>query len=123
MKMHRSSIAITNPFLTCLRQEKHVATFMELSALAVVRLLKLCTSMDREFEKSVADILREIPSESLKASSMSLQSVAVVLIGMIDGFWIQYLIAPNRLKPKDAILAFLAYLSSFFPGFKETMHL
>jgi hypothetical protein len=66
---------------------------------------------------------REIPSESLKASSMSLQSVAVVLIGMIDGFWIQYLIAPNRLKPKDTILACLAYLSSFFPGFKETMHL
>jgi hypothetical protein len=38
MKMHRSSIVITNPFLTCLRQEKHVATFMEPAALAVVRL-------------------------------------------------------------------------------------
>ena len=74
--------------------------------------------MDREFEKSVADILRELPGESLKTSGMRLQSVAVALTGMIDGFWIQYLIAPNRLDPKDAILACLALPVELFPGFQ-----
>jgi hypothetical protein len=59
--------------------------------------------MGREFEKSLADILRKIPGESLKISGMSLESVALALTGMIDGFWIQYLIAPNRLNPIDAI--------------------
>lgn len=44
---------------------------------------------------------------------MGLGFVAVTLTGMIDGFWIQYLIAPNRLNPKAAIQACLAYLSSF----------
>jgi TetR/AcrR family transcriptional regulator, transcriptional repressor of bet genes len=83
--------------------------------------LKLCTDTDLEFETSVADILRKIPGDSLKTSGMSLQSVAVGLTGMIDGFWIQYLIAPNRLKPEDAILACLAYLSSFFPSFRERL--
>ena len=82
--------------------------------------LKVCTNMDREFEKSVADILGQLPNASLQASGMSLQAVAVALTGMIDGFWVQYLIAPNRLNPREAIIACLAYLASFFPEFKET---
>ena len=44
---------------------------------------------------------------------MGLGFVVVALTRMIDGFWIQYVIAPNRLNPKAAIQAYLAYLSSF----------
>jgi hypothetical protein len=77
--------------------------------------------VDQEFEGPVAAISGQLPGAALKSTGLSLESGALTLIGMIDGFWIQYLLAPGRLDPQNAIQASLAYLSGSFPGFKEIM--
>ena len=81
--------------------------------------LDLCSAMDREFEDAVVAVLRELPESAVAGYGMELQSIAVALTGMIDGFWVQYLIAPHRLSPENAVSACLAFLSSFFPQFRE----
>ncbi|MCF8040112.1 MAG: TetR family transcriptional regulator C-terminal domain-containing protein [Desulfohalobiaceae bacterium] len=82
--------------------------------------LYLCTAMDQDFENEVAAVLGEIGPPRNGSSGMDLGAVAVALTGMIDGFWVQYLIAPGRLSPEHAISACLAYLSRFYPEFCDT---
>jgi TetR/AcrR family transcriptional repressor of bet genes len=49
---------------------------------------------------------------------MSLGKIAQSLTAMMDGFWVEQLIAGDRYTPQDAICACYAYLASFFPEFK-----
>lgn len=81
--------------------------------------LDLCTAMDLEFEKAVAAVLGEIGPPSVGESGMDLRAIAVALTGMLDGFWVQYLIAPGRLHPEQAISACMVYLARFYPQFRE----
>ena len=81
--------------------------------------LEFCSAIDREFEEAVAEVLKEIPGGTFQSQGLTLRAVAVALTGMIDGFWVQYLIAPGRLNPDEAILACLTYLSGFFPQFRD----
>lgn len=80
--------------------------------------LDLCTARDRDFEDAVAAVLRDI-GPPREGSGMDLRAIAVALTGMIDGFWVQYLIAPGRLSPDQAIHACLAYLAHFYPQFDD----
>jgi TetR/AcrR family transcriptional repressor of bet genes len=82
--------------------------------------LDLCTAIDQAFENEVAAVLQEIGPPLVGSSGMDVGAVAVALTGMIDGFWVQYLIAPGRLMPEHAISACLAYLSRFYPEFSDT---
>jgi len=50
---------------------------------------------------------------------MSLAKIAQSLTAMMDGFWVEYLIAGDRYMPQDAINACYAYLASFFPEFDK----
>jgi len=77
--------------------------------------LDLCTARDKDFEKAVARALYEIDPAPSHQHAMSPEDIAVALTGMIDGFWVQYLIAPGRLSPEHAISACIAYLSHFYP--------
>ena len=83
--------------------------------------LDLCSARDREFEDAAAAILTEISGGSFEKYGLNPRSIAVALTGMIDGFWVQFLIAPERLSPREGILACLAYLSTFFPQFKKRL--
>nr|WP_321400829.1 TetR family transcriptional regulator C-terminal domain-containing protein [uncultured Desulfobacter sp.] len=77
--------------------------------------LDLYTARDKDFEKAVARVLCEIDPTPSHMNAMSPEDIAVALTGMIDGFWVQYLIAPGRLSPEHAISACIAYLSHFYP--------
>lgn len=80
--------------------------------------LEVCTEGDLEYEEAVEGLLRQLSAGAQEVNGMSLRAVAVALTGMIDGAHLQYLIAPDRLSPEEAIRACLAYLASFFPEFR-----
>ena len=77
----------------------------------------LCTETDREYEKAVEDVLRQISGSNGHVNDLSLHAIAVSLTGLIDGLGLQYVISPGQLTPQEAILSCRAYLSSFFPEF------
>jgi len=77
--------------------------------------LEVCEKIDREYEAEVQRLLLELAGENKTINGMSLNAIAVTLTSMIDGFWVNYLISPGCLSPKDAISACLCFLSSFFP--------
>jgi len=78
--------------------------------------LAICESIDREYEAEVEGLLRQLSGGDETVNGMGLQAISVTLTSMIDGFWVNYLISPGCLAPKDAVNACLAFLSSFFPA-------
>ncbi|HEY5673938.1 MAG TPA: TetR family transcriptional regulator C-terminal domain-containing protein [Malonomonas sp.] len=81
--------------------------------------LSLCTEGDCQYEDAIADLLREAAAGAKEIDGMSMRAIAVALTAMIDGAHLQYLIAPDRLSSEDAIRACMAFLSSFFPQFRQ----
>jgi len=81
--------------------------------------LEICASIDREYEAEVEGLLRQFSGGSEHVNGMSLKAISVTLTSMIDGFWLNYLIAPDCLEPEDAVKACLAFLSSFFIEFRH----
>jgi TetR/AcrR family transcriptional repressor of bet genes len=81
---------------------------------------ELCADSDREYEREVENALRQIAGDAEMINGMSLQAISISLTAMIDGLYIQYVIAPGLLRPEDAINACMAYLSSYFPQFLST---
>ncbi len=77
--------------------------------------LEMSKKIDREYEAEVEGLLRQLAQGDETINGMSLQAIAVALTAMIDGFWVNYLIAPGYLVPNDAVKACLAFLASFFP--------
>jgi TetR/AcrR family transcriptional repressor of bet genes len=51
--------------------------------------------------------------------NFSLAKIAHSLTAMMDGFWVEYLIADGRYTPEDAVKACFAFLASFFPEFRK----
>lgn len=80
--------------------------------------LEICEKVDREYEAEVQGILLELAGGNEIINGMTLNAIAVTLTSMIDGFWVNYLISPGCLSPRDAINACLCFLSSFFPVFE-----
>lgn len=80
--------------------------------------LEICEKVDREYEGEVEMLLVQLSKGNNTINGMSLEAIAVTLTSMIDGFWVNYLISPDRLAQKDAINACLAFLSSFFSEFE-----
>lgn len=78
--------------------------------------LKICASIDREYEAEVEGLLRELSGGEETVHGQSLHAIAVTLTCMIDGFWVNYLIAPGCLAPEDAVKTCLAFLARFFPA-------
>ncbi|WP_316901037.1 TetR family transcriptional regulator C-terminal domain-containing protein [Pseudodesulfovibrio indicus] len=74
-------------------------------------------ALDREFEEAIEAILMEIAGGKDSINGMAVRAIAVSLTGIIDGFWLQFLIAPGRLSREEAIRSCRAYLSAFFPQF------
>jgi TetR/AcrR family transcriptional repressor of bet genes len=83
--------------------------------------LELCSEGDRDYEVAIEGLLRQLSSAGEALCGMSLAAIAVALTGMIDGFHLQYLIAPGRLTCEAAIRACLVYLSGFFPEFNDIL--
>ena len=79
--------------------------------------LEICASSDREYESEIENLLRQLSGGNEPVNGMSLQTISVALTSMIDGFWVNYLIAPGCLTPQTAISACVAFVSSFFPTF------
>jgi hypothetical protein len=48
------------------------------------------------------------------------KTIAQTLTAMIDGFWVESLIAADRYRAENGIKACFAYLERFFPKFRAT---
>jgi len=82
--------------------------------------LEICSAHDLEWDNAIENILRKIVDKDFNSHNMSLAAIAQTLTAMMDGFWVESLIAADRYRAEDAIKACLAYLASFFPKFKAT---
>jgi len=81
--------------------------------------LEICEAHDREWDNAIEHILRQLVDERFNSHGMTLAAIAESLTAMMDGFWVESLIAADRYRAVDAIKACYAYLESFFPGFKK----
>jgi len=81
--------------------------------------LEICAVHDREWDAAVENILRQLVDEKFNSHGMTLGKIAQSLTAMMDGFWVEYLIADGRYTPDDAVKACFAFLASFFPEFKK----
>ncbi len=81
--------------------------------------LEICAARDREWDAAVGNILRQLVDEKFNSHGMTFGKIAQSLTAMMDGFWVEYLIADGRYTPDDAVKACYAFLASFFPEFKK----
>ena len=96
---------------------KKIAVWMAFWGVAPHRqtYLEICASIDLEYESEVERLLCELSGGEEDLHGQSLHAIAVTLTCMIDGFWVNYLIAPSCLAPEEAIDACLAFLARYFP--------
>jgi TetR/AcrR family transcriptional repressor of bet genes len=80
--------------------------------------MELCDAYDRQWEAAIEEILHSLIDDNFDSHGMSLHAIGESLIAMMDGFWLEYLLAPDRFTPEDAVKACIAFLSSFFPKFR-----
>ena len=80
---------------------------------------EICEKTDREYENAVEEVLREIAGNGNSINGMTLHAIAVSLTGIIDGLGIQFVISPGQITAEDAIRSCEAYVSAFFPDFKD----
>lgn len=76
--------------------------------------IDLCTEGDCLYEQAIEELLRQLSPGQQEINGLSLKTIAVWLTAMIDGIHLQYLIAPGRLTPDEAIRACQAFLGSYF---------
>ena len=81
--------------------------------------LEICAAHDREWDRAVENILRLLVDDAFNSHGMTLAKIAHSLTAMMDGFWVEYLIADGRYTPDDAVKACFAFLASFFPEFRK----
>jgi TetR/AcrR family transcriptional regulator, transcriptional repressor of bet genes len=81
--------------------------------------LEICAAHDREWDRTVENILRLLVDDAFNSHGMTLAKIAHSLTAMMDGFWVEYLIADGRYTPDDAVKACFAFLASFFPEFRK----
>jgi TetR/AcrR family transcriptional repressor of bet genes len=81
--------------------------------------LEICAARDREWDAAVENILRQLVDDEFNSHGMTLAKIAHSLTAMMDGFWVEYLIADGRYTPDDAVKACFAFMASFFPEFKK----
>jgi TetR/AcrR family transcriptional repressor of bet genes len=81
--------------------------------------LEICAARDCEWDAAVEDILRQLVDDEFNSHGMTLAKIAHSLTAMMDGFWVEYLIADGRYTPDDAVKACFAFLASFFPEFRK----
>ena len=81
--------------------------------------LEICAAHDLEWDAAVEGIIRKMAGDDFIFHGMSFGKIAQSLTAMMDGFWVEYLIANDRYNPQDAINACYAYLASFFPEFEN----
>jgi TetR/AcrR family transcriptional repressor of bet genes len=81
--------------------------------------LEICAAHDREWDAAVENILRQMVDDEFNSHGMTLAKIAQSLTAMIDGFWVEYLIADGRYTPDDAVKACFAFLASFFFEFEN----
>lgn len=79
--------------------------------------LESFTAKDREYEEAIERLMVRLAGTNAPVGGMPIRAIAVALTAIIDGCWLQFLIAPGRLGADEAISACYAYLSRFFPEF------
>ena len=82
--------------------------------------LDICEVHDHEWDNAIEEILRKMVDDRFNSHGMTLAAIAESLTAMMDGFWVESLIAAGRYRAEDAIKACYAFLASFFPEFKDT---
>ena len=82
--------------------------------------LDICAAHDREWDNAIENILQQMVDKGFNSHGMSMAAIAESLTAMMDGFWVESLIAADRYRAKDGIKACFAYLASFFHEFENT---
>ena len=80
--------------------------------------LESFTAKDREYEEAIERLMVRLAGANRPVGGIPIRAIAVALTALIDGCWLQFLIAPGRLGDDEAINACYAYLSRFFPEFR-----
>jgi TetR/AcrR family transcriptional repressor of bet genes len=81
--------------------------------------LESFTAKDREYEAAIETLMVRLAGSDAPIGGMPIRAIAVALTAIIDGCWLQFLIAPGRLFADEAVNACYAYLSRFFPEFRD----
>jgi TetR/AcrR family transcriptional repressor of bet genes len=82
--------------------------------------LDICATHDRKWDKAIEKILQQMVDDSFNSHNMSLAEIAESLTAMLDGFWVEYLVAADRYRPELGIKACLAFFSRVFsPDLKK----
>ena len=81
--------------------------------------LDICEVHDHEWDNAIEKILQKMVDDRFNSHGMTLAAIAESLTAMMDGFWVESMIAADRYRAEDAIKACFAYLESFFPGFER----
>jgi TetR/AcrR family transcriptional repressor of bet genes len=79
--------------------------------------MRICESRDKGWESAVEALLRELARRGFRSHGLTLTAVAESLTAMMDGFWLEYLLAPGRFSSTEAVRACTAFLSAFFVDF------
>jgi TetR/AcrR family transcriptional repressor of bet genes len=79
--------------------------------------LEICATHDREWDAALEGIIRQMIGKGFDSHGMSPGKIAQSLTAMMDGMWVEFLIAGDRYTPDDAVKACFAFLASFFPKF------
>ena len=118
--VHRLTLLVRTLLSPPLADHKKIAVWLAFWGVAPHRrtYITICTEGDCLYEEAITALLRQLAGkEQTKINGMGMHAIAVALTAMIDGTHLQYLIAPDRLSPDEAIRACLSFLSSFFQQF------
>lgn len=75
---------------------------------------KICAQRDIEYEKARSVVCQELIRQG-EYKNLDPGRVSLTLGSMTEGLWLNMLIVPNKVSPKRARSAILAYLASIFP--------
>jgi TetR/AcrR family transcriptional repressor of bet genes len=81
------------------------------------RYMELCGNNDLEFSSTLLSLCKEIEARS--QSTLSAQTAALSIEGMIDGLWQNFLIGPPGLKRQQAIATVFELIEIIFPEAKS----
>jgi len=77
------------------------------------RYMELCGNNDLEFSTTLLALCEEI--EAVSSSTLSAQTAALSIEGMIDGLWQNFLLHPPGFKRQQAIAAVLELIEIIYP--------
>ncbi|MCF8069790.1 MAG: TetR/AcrR family transcriptional regulator [Desulfobacterales bacterium] len=84
--------------------------------------MEINNNHDREWEDCIENLIHQVAEESFISYGMSLKQIAISLISIITGFWMEFYFNPDRRNSENAVNICVIYLSNFFPTLKKQIN-